>query len=278
MQRTFAIGGDLTVARLGFGASRITGPGVWGEPDDTAKARRVLASLADLGINFIDTAEIYGPHVSERLIGETLATSGMVIATKGGVTRSGPGERPVVAPAETIRDSVLSSLRLLRRDRIDLWQLHRLDRNGGRVAQFEAIAELVREGLIRHVGLSEASVEDIEAARVYFPVVTVQNRYNLLQRAHEPVLEYCERHGIGFLPWSPLGGEGLDVRRCGAVETVARKYDATPSQIALAWLLKRSPVVIPIPSTATLAHLALNALAADIALDDDDFDDLSNAT
>lgn len=267
---TFAIGGDLVVNRLGFGAMRITGKGIWGEPADPAEARRTLARVPELGINFIDTADSYGPEVSERLIGEVLSPykAGIVVATKAGLTRTGPNLWHQVGRPEYLEQEVHMSLRRLKLERIDLWQLHRIDPKVPRNEQFDAIAGFLKAGLIRHAGLSEVSVDDIKAAQKHFPVATVQNRYNPGARGSDPVLDYCEANRIGFIPWAPLGGE----RGPGSKEqAIATKYDATPSQIALAWALKRSPVMLPIPGTGKVKHLEENAAAAAIKLSDDDF-------
>lgn len=271
---TFAIGGDLVVNRLGFGAMRITGKGIWGEPADVAEAKRTLARVPELGINFIDTADSYGPEVSERLIGEVLSpyTAALVVATKGGLTRTGPNAWHQVGRPEYLEQEVHMSMRRLKLERIDLWQLHRIDSKVPANEQFDAIARFLKAGLIRHAGLSEVSVEDIKAAQKYFPVATVQNRYNPGARGSDAVLDYCEQNGIGFIPWAPLGGEG------GAgdkVQAIARKYGATPSQISLAWALKRSPVMLPIPGTGKVKHLEENTAAAAIQLSDDDFNALS---
>ena len=245
---TFAIGGDLVVNRLGFGAMRITGKGIWGEPEDAAEAKRTLARVPELGINFIDTADSYGPEVSERLIGEVLSPykAGLVVATKAGLTRTGPGLWHQVGRPEYLKQEVFMSMRRLKVERIDLWQLHRIDPLVPADEQFSAIAEFIRAGHIRHAGLSEVSVDDIKAAQKHFKVATVQNRYNPSARGSDPVLDYCEANGIGFIPWAPLGGEGGPGDK---VQAIAKKYDATPSQIALAWALKRSPVMLPIPGT-----------------------------
>ena len=267
---TFAIGGDLIVNRLGFGAMRITGPGIWGEPEDPEEARRTLRRVPELGINFIDTAESYGPYVSEQLIGEELApyAQGSIIATKSGLTRHGPGSWPILGRPEFLKQGVLMSLRRLKLERLDLWQLHRIDPTVPRDEQFDAIAGFIADGLVRHAGLSEVTVEEIEAARRFFPVATVQNRYNPTARGSDAVLDYCEANGIGFIPWAPLGGE----RGPGATEqAIAARYGATPSQIALAWALKRSPVMLPIPGTGKVKHLEENTAAAAIVLSDEDF-------
>jgi pyridoxine 4-dehydrogenase len=268
---TFAIGGDLVVNRLGFGAMRITGKGIWGEPEDPAEARATLARLPDLNINFVDTAESYGPEVSERLIGEVLApySKGTIIATKSGLTRTGPDRWLQVGRPEFLEQGVHLSLRRLKLERLDLWQLHRIDAKVPRDEQFDAIAGFIKSGLVRHAGLSEVSVEEIEAARKYFPVATVQNLYNVANRQSEEVLAYCEKHGIGFIPWFPLAGG--DLVKSTAYQAICLKHNATPSQIALAWVLKRSPVMLPIPGTGKVKHLEENTAAAAIDLSDEDF-------
>lgn len=274
---TFAIGGDLTVHRLGFGAMRITGAGIWGDPPDSEKARATLRAVPGLGIDLIDTADSYGPFVSEDLIRDVLHPyDGLVVATKGGLTRHGPDIwRPVGNP-DYLRQCVLMSLRRLGLDRIDLWQLHRIGPDCPPEVQFEAIAAMREEGLIRHVGLSEVSVEEIEAARRFFPVASVQNRYNLVDRTSEAVLEHCERHSIGFIPWAPLD-KGSLAGPGSALEAIAGRLGASGSAVALAWLLKRSPVMLPIPGTGDPDHLAQNAAAADLSLSDEDFATLDRA-
>ena len=271
MSGTFRIGGDLSVNRLGFGAMRLTGPGVWGPPEDPAEARRVLASLADLGINFIDTADSYGPYVSEELLGEALGKHrAMVIATKGGLTRHGPDIWAPLGRPEYLRQCVLMSLRRLRRERIDLWQLHRIDPKVPRDEQFGVMADMQKEGLIRHLGLSQVKVEEIKAASRFFKVVSVQNLYNVGNRESEDVLEYCESESIGFIPWYPLAAGEL-ARKGGPLDTVAKKLHAKPAQVALAWVLRRSPVMLPIPGTSKLSHLQENVAAASLQLSDADF-------
>ncbi len=269
---TFRLGGDLPVHRLGFGAMRITGEGVWGPPADHAESIRVLRRTLDLGINFIDTAESYGPYVSEELIREALHPypEGLVIATKGGLDRTGPGEWPVNGRPERLREGLEGSLRRLGVKRIDLWQLHRIDPEVPEDEQFGAIEEFRREGKVRHVGLSEVTVEQIERARKHFPVVSVQNRYNLADREWEPVLEHCEREGIGFIPWYPLA-TGKLAEGDGPLGEIARRHGAAPSQVALAWLLRRSPVMLPIPGTSSVAHLEENMAAAALQLPDEDY-------
>jgi len=269
---TFSLGGDLTVNRLGFGAMRVTGRGIWGEPEDREEALRVLRRLPELDVNFIDTADSYGPFVSEDLIREALHPygEGMVIATKGGLTRHGPDVWPPLGRPEYLRQCVLMSLRRLRLERIDLWQLHRIDPKTDREEQFAAIAEMQQEGLIRHVGLSEVSVEEIQAAQKHFEVVSVQNLYNLVTRQSEAVLEFCEANGIGFIPWFPLAAGSL-AREGSVLDDVAKRLGATPSQVALAWVLKRSPVMLPIPGTSKVKHLEENVSAASLELSDEDF-------
>ena len=269
---TFKIGGDLEVNRLGFGAMRVTGPGIWGPPEDPAEARRTLKRVPELGINFIDTADSYGPHVSEELLAEVLApySRGMVIATKGGLTRHGPNSWPPLGRPEYLRQCVLMSLRRLKQERIDLWQLHRIDPKVPRDEQFGVMAEMQREGLIRHLGLSEVSVEEIQAAGRFFKVATVQNLYNLVSRQSEEVLDHCAAHGIGFIPWYPLAAGSL-ARPGSLLDILAKKLSASPSQVALAWVLQRSPVMLPIPGTGKVRHLEENTSAASIKLSDEDF-------
>jgi aryl-alcohol dehydrogenase-like predicted oxidoreductase len=273
----FAIGGDMKVNRLGFGAMRITGKGIWGPPADRAEAIRVLKRLPELGVDFIDTAESYGPYVSEYLIAEGLHPyKNVKVATKGGLTRSGPDGWELLGRPEYLRQGVQMSLRRLKVERLDLWQLHRIDPKVPQGEQFGVIAEMLKEGLIRHAGLSEVSVAEIEAARKVFPVTTVQNRYNLADRAAEPVLEHCEKHKIGFIPWYPLAAGDL-AKPGGALDTVAKAHNATPGQIALAWVLKRSPVMLPIPGTSRVAHLEENVAGAEIKLTDAEFASLDKA-
>lgn len=268
----FAIGGDLTVNRLGFGAMRITGKGIWGPPEDLEGAKAVLRRLPELNVDFIDTAESYGPYISEELIGEVLAPygKGTIVATKSGLTRTGPDEWHQVGRPEFLRQGVMTSLRRLKLDVLDLWQLHRIDGQTARTAQFEAIAQFKADGLIRHAGLSQVSVADIKEAQKYFPVTTVQNLYNFANRQSEDVLDYCEANGIGFIPWFPLAGGELVSGHADA-RAIAEKHNASPSQIALAWLLKRSPVMLPIPGTGKVKHLEDNVAAAAITLSDADF-------
>jgi pyridoxine 4-dehydrogenase len=271
---TLTIDGDLTVHRLGFGAMRITGKGIWGEPADRAEALRVLRRLPELGVDFIDTADSYGPFVSEELIREALHPyRGLVVATKGGLTRQGPDQWLPVGRPEYLRQCVLMSLRRLGVERLDLWQLHRIDPKVDRNEQFEAIAAMQREGLIRHVGLSEVNVEEIEAARKHFVVASVQNLYNLVTRQSEAVLDFCESEGIAFIPWFPLAAGGL-AKEGSVLSEVASRLGATPAQVALAWVLKRSPVMLPIPGTSRVKHLEENVAAAALELTGNDFDRL----
>lgn len=268
---TFDLGDDLTVNRLGFGAMRITGEGIWGEPEDSEEARRVLKRAVELDINFIDTADSYGPEVSERLIGETLYPypDGLVIATKAGLLRDGPGQwRPDGRP-EHLREACEGSLRRLKLDRIDLYQLHRIDPRVPAAESLGTLAELRDEGKIRHLGLSEVGVEEIRQAREIVPIASVQNRYNLTDRGSEDVLDFCEREGIGFIPWFPLAVGDL-ARPGGPLDEVAARHDATPGQIALAWLLWRSPVMLPIPGTSSVAHLEENVAAASLELNEEE--------
>jgi aryl-alcohol dehydrogenase-like predicted oxidoreductase len=268
---TFAIGGDMSVNRLGFGAMRITGAGIWGPPADLDDAKRTLRRLPELGIDFIDTAEAYGPYISEELIAETLAPySKIKVATKGGHTRQGPNLWTPVGRPEFLMQGVKTSLMRLKVERIDLWQLHRIDPHVPAAEQFDTIAEMQRQGLIRHAGLSEVSVAEIESAQRHFPVVSVQNKYSTTDRNSEAVLDYCEKHNIAFIPWRPIdGGKG----NAGNPEfaAIARRLNATPGQLALAWLLRRSPVMLPIPGTGKLAHLEENTAAAALKLSDADF-------
>jgi aryl-alcohol dehydrogenase-like predicted oxidoreductase len=268
---TFKVGGDTPVHRLGFGAMRVTGKGVWGEPEDRAEALRTLKRLPALGVNFIDTADSYGPNVSEELIREALHPyDGILVATKGGLTRNGPGIWVPLGRPEYLIQQAYTSCRRLGVEQIGLWQLHRLDPKVPRNEQFGAIKTLLEKGVIKHAGLSNVSADDIEAASKLFPVATVQNRYNLVDRSSEDVLEYCEARGIGFIPWFPLAAG--DLAKPGAVlDRVAKAHKAAPSQIALAWLLKRSPVMLAIPGTSKVKHLEENVAAAGISLSDQDF-------
>jgi pyridoxine 4-dehydrogenase len=269
---TFDIGEDLRVNRLGFGAMRITGEGIWGEPGNPEEACAVLKRAVDLGINLIDTADSYGPEVSERLIGETLYPypEDLVIATKGGLLRDGPGQwRPDGRP-EHLREACEGSLKRLKVDRIDLYQLHRIDSRVPAEESLGVLAELREEGKIHHIGLSEVSVEEIRRAQEIVPIVSVQNRYNLTDRGSEDVLDFCEREGIGFIPWFPLATGDL-ARPGGPLDEIAARHDASPGQVALAWLLWRSPVMLPIPGTSSVEHLEENVAAASLDLGEEEF-------
>ncbi|HET7307884.1 MAG TPA: aldo/keto reductase [Gammaproteobacteria bacterium] len=264
----------VEINRLGFGAMRITGPGIWGPPEDRAEALRVLRRLPELEVNFIDTADSYGPDVSEPLIREALHPyDGILVATKAGLTRSGPAQWDPVGRPEYLRQQALMSLRRLGVDQIGLWQLHRIDPKVPHDEQFDAVKSLLDDGIIARAGLSEVSVADIEEASKYFPVATVQNRYNVLDRKSEDVLDYCEQHNIGFIPWYPLAAG--DLPEDSALEQVARAHGATVRQIAIAWLLARSPVMLPIPGTSKVDHLEENVASEDIQLSSEEMDSLN---
>lgn len=268
---TFNIGGDLSVNRLGFGAMRVTGEGVWGDPPDREAALATLRRVPELNIDLIDTADSYGPAVSEELIREALHPyDHVIIATKGGLTRTGPNVWPPCGRPEYLIQQAHISRRRLGVERIDLWQLHRIDPKVPRDEQFDAIRKLMDDGVIRHAGLSEVNVEEIQAARQVFPVATVQNLYNLVNRKSEEVLDYCQRENIGFIPWYPLAAGGL-AREGSVLVSIAGRLGATPSQVALAWLLRRSPVMLPIPGTGKVRHLEENTAAAGLSLTDEDF-------
>jgi pyridoxine 4-dehydrogenase len=277
-QDTFTIGGDLEVRRLGFGAMRITGDGIWGPPPDPEAAKRLLRRVVELGINLIDTADAYGPEVSERLIAEALHPypEGLVIATKGGLRRTGPGEWPRDARPERLKECCEGSLRRLRLDRIDLYQLHAPDPKVPLEESVGALKELQEQGKIRHVGVSNVSIEELERARRVVEVVSVQNRYNLEDRSSEDVLEACERDGVGFIPWFPLA-IGRLAEPGGPLDEVARAHEATPGQVALAWLLQRSPVMVPIPGTSSIEHLEENVQATRLRLGDEEMRRLDRA-
>lgn len=271
----FKIGGDMPVNRLGFGAMRITGSGVWGEPADEEECLRTLRKLPELDIDFIDTADSYGPEVSERLIHEALFPyKDIKIATKAGLVRTGPNVWIPLGRPEYLRQQAVLSIRRLGVDSLDLWQLHRIDPKVPQDEQFDGIKSMQSEGLMRHVGLSEVSVKEIQAAQKYFKVATVQNRYNLADRSSEDVLDFCEKHGIGFIPWFPLAAGDL-AKPGSRLEAIAKNHDAGPSQIALAWLLKRSPVMLPIPGTSKVKHLEENVAGANIKLTDAEFAELN---
>jgi pyridoxine 4-dehydrogenase len=277
---TFAIGGDLEVNRLGFGAMRITGDGIWGPPADPEGARDVLRRAVALGIDFVDTADSYGPHVSEDLIAEALGgrdggyPPGLVIATKGGLERTGPNRWPRNARPEHLRAACEGSLRRLGLERIDLYQLHRPDPEVPYEESVGAMKELQDEGKVRHVGVSNVSMRQLAAARAIVEVVTVQNRYGLTDRASQDVLEACERDGIGFIPWGPLAAG--DVSEEGVVAEIAERHGASVFQVAIAWLLRSSPVILPIPGTKSVAHLEENVAAAGLELSGGELAQLSS--
>ena len=266
---TFKIGGDLPVHRLGFGAMRITGPGIWGEPADRGEAIRTLRQARELGIDFIDTADSYGPDVSERLIREALHPYGSVrVATKAGLARTGPDRWVPLGRPEYLLQQLHKSLRNLGVERIDLWQLHRIDPQVPADEQFGAVKEMLAKGLIAHAGLSEVTVRNIKAASKHFKVSTVQNRYNLTERKSEDVLTCCAEHGIGFIPWFPLAAGALAGGVHDTIEKIARRHGGTATQIVLAWTLRKSPVMLPIPGTSRVDHLEENVAAARIVLSD----------
>ena len=276
--KTFKLGGELEIHRLGFGAMRITGKGIWGEPADRENAKKVLRRAVELGVDFIDTADAYGPTVSEPLIGEALApyAKGTVIATKGGLTRQGPDQWLPVGRPEYLTQEVEMSLRWLKQDRLDLWQLHRIDPKVPVEESLGAIKKLQTAGKIRLVGLSEVSVEEIKQARKVIEVVSVQNEYNISNRKSEAVLEYCEAEGIAFIPWFPVASGKL-AQPGGKLDELAKKHGATVSQLSLAWLLHRSPVMLPIPGTSSVAHLEENVKAAEVSLSDAEWAEIEAA-
>jgi pyridoxine 4-dehydrogenase len=271
---TFVLGGDLPVRRLGFGAMRITGDGVWGPPRNRDEALAVLRRAVELGVNLIDTAESYGPYVSEELIAEALHPypKGLVIATKGGFDRTGPGQWIVNCRPERLREGLEGSLRRLKVEQIALYQLHRIDPDVPEEDQFHTLRLFQQEGKVRHLGLSEVTVEQIERARKVIDVVSVQNRYNLADREWESVVDYCEREGIGFIPWYPL-----EHGKLAKEGSIAAAHQATPSQVALAWLLHRSPVMLPIPGTSRVKHLEENMAAEKIRLTEEEVREMSAA-
>ena len=273
---TFTLGGDLPVARMGFGAMRITGQGIWGEPKDRDGAKSVLRRAVELGVNLIDTADSYGPEVSERLIAETLYPypAGLVIATKGGLTRSGPGAWERNGKPAHLVAACEASLKRLRLETIDVYQLHAVDPAVPFLDSLGALIRLREQGKIRHIGLSNVSVEQLEQGRKAVPIVSVQNRYSLSDRSAEGVLDACTRLSVGFLPWYPLAAGDLN-RPGGLMDTLAKRHQVTPGQVALAWLLRRSPVVLPIPGTSSVAHLEENVAAAALRLTDEEFQSLA---
>jgi pyridoxine 4-dehydrogenase len=272
----FSIGGERTIARLGFGAMRLTGPGIWGAPGDRTEAIRVLRRALELGVNFIDTADSYGPYVSEEIIREALHPypDQLVIATKAGLVRTGPDAWFPVGRPEYLRQEAEMSLRRLHLDRIDLFQLHRVDPQVPLADQVGVLADLQSEGKIRHIGLSNVSLEQILAAQLIAPIVTVQNRYNLVDRQSDPVLNFCSDEGLGFIPWSP-GGGGKEAWSHATIANVAAEWGATENQVVLAWLLRRSPVMLPIPGTSKVSHLEENVTAAAVHLSDAEFEALT---
>jgi len=276
--KTFSLGGDLEVNRLGFGAMRIVGDGIWGDPKDPENSRRVLRRAVELGVNFIDTADSYGPVVSERLIGEALVPypKDVVIATKGGLTRQGPNRWAPVGRPEYLIQQLELSLRALKRETIQLWQLHRIDPKTPVEESLGAMKDMQKQGKIQHIGLSEVKVPEIEQARKVVEIVSVQNKYNLGDRAHEDVLKYCEEHKIAFIPWFPVAAGKL-VQPGGTLDAAAKKHGITLSQISIAWLLHHSPVILPIPGTSSVAHLEENLKAADVQLTDAEWAEIEKA-
>src|ERR1700683_1558261 len=275
---TFALGKDLPIHRLGFGAMRITGAGIWGEPKDRDEAKRVLKRLPDLGVNFIDTADAYGPEVSENLIAEALHPypAGLVIATKGGFTRQGPNRWAVVGRPEYLRQCVEMSLRRLKLERIDLYQLHRIDPKVPVEESLGALKEFQDAGKIRHIGLSEVSPAEIERANKTVKIVSVQNQYNLSDRQHEKALKYCEEHKLAFIPWFPVAAGKL-AQPGGPLDAAAKKHGATTAQLSLAWLLHRSPVILPIPGTSSVKHLEENMASAKLHLSPEEWKKIESA-
>jgi len=276
--KTFKIGGDLEVDRLGFGAMRLTGKGIWAEPKDVDEAERVLKRAVELGVNFIDTADSYGPAVSERLIGEALSpfAKGLVVATKAGLTRQGPDKWLPVGRPEYLAQQVEMSLRFLKTEVIDLWQLHRIDPKVPVEESLGVIAKLQQEGKIRHVGLSEVKPAEIDLARKVIEIVSVQNLYNVGDRQHEDVLEYCEKHGLAFIPWFPVAAGKL-AQPGGKLDAIAKRHGATVAQLSIAWLLHRSPVMLPIPGTSSVAHLEENLKAKEIFLSEAELNEIEEA-
>ena len=276
--KTFKLGGDLEVNRLGFGAMRITGEGVWGPPKDVEGAKQVLRRAVEFGVNFIDTSDAYGPDVSERLIGDALSpyAPGVVIATKAGLTRQGPGKWLPVGRAEYLEQQVEMSLRFLKTERLELWQLHRIDPKTPVEESLGAVKKLQEAGKIRHIGLSEVKVPEIEQARKVVEIVSVQNKYNIGDRDHEDVLEYCTREGIAFIPWFPVAAGKL-AQPGGKLDEAAKKHGATVSQLSLAWLLYHSPVILPIPGTSSVEHLEENVKAQDVSLSEAEWAEIEEA-
>jgi pyridoxine 4-dehydrogenase len=277
-ETTFTLGGDLTVNRLGYGAMRITGPGIWGEPQDRVEALKVLKRAVELGVNFIDTADAYGPEVSENLIAEALYPykKDLVIATKGGFARSGPNQWQMVGRPEYLTQCVEMSLRRLKLECIDLYQLHRIDPKVPVEESLGALKELQKAGKIRHIGLSEVSTAEIERANKTVKIVSVQNQYNLSDRRHEKVLKYCEEHQLAFIPYFPVAAGKL-ARAGGPLDATAKNHEATIAQISLAWLLHHSPVTVPIPGTSSVKHLEENMAAAKVQLTPEEWKAIESA-
>ncbi len=277
-ETTFRLGGDLEINRLGYGAMRLTGDGIWGPPKDPENAKKVLQRAVELGVNFIDTADSYGPYIGEETIGEALSPykPGVVIATKAGFVRTGPNIWRMMGKPDYLEQEVLMSLRRLKQDRIDLWQLHRIDPTVKVEDSLKPIVKLQKQGKIRHVGLSEVSVAEIEQARQILPIVSVQNEYNIGNRKSEATLNYCEQHGIAFIPWYPVAAGKL-AKSGGPLDTAAKKHNATVSQLSLAWLLHRSPVMLPIPGTSSIAHLEENWAAQNLELSNEEWAEIESA-
>jgi pyridoxine 4-dehydrogenase len=278
---TFSVGGDLPVHRLGYGTMRLVGEGAWGEPGDPAEARRVLRRTVDVGVNLIDTADAYGPEIAERLIAEALHPypAGLVIATKGGITRQGPAKTEYVGRAGYLIQCVEMSLRRLKLERIDLYQLHRIDPRTPLEESLGALKQMHEQGKIRHIGLSEVTAEQIEEARKIVPIVTIQNRYSITDRRHDEALAFCERQGIGFMPWYPMAGGKLmkpEQPGASALAQIANRYSITVPQLSIAWLLHRSPVMLPIPGTSKVQHLEENVAAASMSIGPDGWDEVEN--
>ncbi|RSL17627.1 aryl-alcohol dehydrogenase-like predicted oxidoreductase [Edaphobacter aggregans] len=275
---TLTIGGDLKVNRLGYGAMRITGKGIWGEPQDPETAKKVLRRAVELGVNFIDTADSYGPEVSERLIGEALApyADGVVIATKAGLTRQGPDKWLPVGRPEYLQQQVEMSLRRLKRERIDLWQLHRIDPKVPVEESLGVIKKMQEQGKIGHVGLSEVKPREIDQARKVIDIVSVQNLYNIGDRTHEDVVDYCTKHGLAFIPWFPVAAGKL-TQPGGKLDAAAKRHGVTLSQLSIAWLLRRSAVMLPIPGTSSVEHLEENVAAASVKLSDAEWKEIEQS-
>jgi aryl-alcohol dehydrogenase-like predicted oxidoreductase len=280
---TFSISGDLKVHRLGYGTMRLVGDGAWGEPSDAAEAKRVLRRAVELGVTLIDTADAYGPEIAERLIAEALHPypAELVIATKGGITRQGPAKTEYVGRAGYLIQCVEMSLRRLKLERIDLYQLHRIDPKTPLEESLGALKQMQEQGKIRHIGLSEVSPAEIEAAQKIVPIVTVQNRYSLTDRRHEETLKWCEQRGIGFMPWYPIAGGKIlkpDQPSAQALAEIAKRYSSSLAQLSISWLLHRSPVMLPIPGTSKVAHLEENIAAAGLKLGPDEWAEIEAAT